>query len=39
MSKAQEMFDKDGKALDISTVITPFWLWLVRETKIEVIDI
>ena len=38
MSKTQEIFDKDGKALDIGTVITPFWLWLVREAKIEVID-
>ena len=38
MSKIPEIFDKDGKALHIGAVITPFWLWLVREAKIEVID-
>lgn len=38
MSKIPEIFDKDGKALHIGAVIAPFWLWLVREAKIEVID-
>jgi hypothetical protein len=38
MSRTPEIFDKDGKALHIGAVITPFWLWLVREAKIEVID-
>lgn len=33
-----EIFDKNGKPLDIKDVITPFWLWLVREAKVEVID-
>lgn len=38
MSKIPEIYDNDGKALHIGDVITPFWLWLVREAKIEVID-
>lgn len=33
-----EIFDKDGKALHIGSVITPFWIWLVKEAKIEVIE-
>jgi len=33
-----EIFDKNGKALHIADVITPFWLWLVKEAKIEVIE-
>lgn len=33
-----EIFDKNGNPLDIKDIITPFWLWLVREAKVEVID-
>lgn len=33
-----ELFDKDGNKIPIYDVIKPFWLWVVREANIEIID-
>lgn len=40
IKKRWEKLDKerDTKNCNISDVITPFWLWLVREANVDVID-